>query len=73
MKKKGRLKVGVDADLTLFDPKTVLDNATYEEPNQYSSGIIHVLVNGISVIKDSKLVEDVLPGQPILSQPYSAH
>ena len=73
MKKKGRLKVGVDADLTLFDPKTVLDNATYEEPNQYSSGIIHVLVDGVSVIKDSKLVEGVLPGRPILSQPYSAH
>jgi N-acyl-D-glutamate deacylase len=46
MKKKGRLQVGMDADMTIFDPATVQDRATYAQPNQTSIGIKYVLVNG---------------------------
>src|SRR5215467_13458528 len=55
MKNKGRIRVGADADISVFDPERVIDKATYEAPAQYSEGIKHVLVNGISVVKDGKL------------------
>jgi N-acyl-D-glutamate deacylase len=50
MKKKGRLQVGMDADITVFDPATVQDRATYERPNQTSVGVKYLLVNGVFVI-----------------------
>src|SRR5579859_2201425 len=55
---KGRIRVGADADITVFDPERVIDKATYEDPLEYSQGIQFVLVNGIVVLKDGKLVED---------------
>ncbi|MEP7348045.1 MAG: amidohydrolase family protein, partial [Gemmatimonadaceae bacterium] len=58
MKRKGRLKVGADADIAIFDPNTVIDNATFEKPEQPSSGIPFVLVNGVLVVRDGKAVED---------------
>ncbi|MEO8452440.1 MAG: amidohydrolase family protein [Gemmatimonadota bacterium] len=68
MARKGRIKVGADADITVFDPATVIDKATVEEPAQYSVGIRHVLVGGTPVVRDSKLVEDTFPGRPIRRQ-----
>ena len=65
MARKGRIKVGADADLTIFDPATVIDRATVEEPAQYSAGILHVLVAGTPVVRKGTLVEGVFPGQPI--------
>ena len=65
MKNKGRVKVGADADLTIFDANRVIDRATFEKPMQPSEGIVHVLVNGTFVVKDAQLVEGVLPGQAI--------
>jgi len=65
MAKKGRVQVGADADLTLFDPDEILDRATYEKPDQYSAGIVHVLVGGTFVVRDSTLVEGAAPGKPI--------
>jgi N-acyl-D-aspartate/D-glutamate deacylase len=59
---KGRIRVGADADITVFDPERILDKATYEEPLQYSQGIQFVLVNGVTVLKDGQLVEGVFPG-----------
>ncbi len=62
MRRKGRLRVGADADITIFDPNTVIDNATFENPEQASSGIPFVIVNGVAVVRDGKTVEDALPG-----------
>jgi dihydroorotase len=67
MKRKGRIQVGADADIAIFDPATVIDRSTYQNPAQYSTGIKHVLVNGVVVVQDEKLAEGVFPGQPILS------
>jgi len=58
-------RVGADADITVFDPDTVIDKATYEQPLQYSEGIQFVLVNGTLVLKDGTLVEGVFPGQAV--------
>lgn len=60
---KGRIRVGADADITVFDPKTVIDKATFEEPMQYSAGIQYVLVNGMPVVNDGKLVDGIFPGR----------
>jgi N-acyl-D-aspartate/D-glutamate deacylase len=62
-KNKGRIRVGADADITVFDPTRVIDKATFEEPLQYSEGIQFVLVNGVPVIKDGQLVEGIYPGR----------
>ncbi len=62
LRNKGRLRVGADADIAIFNPKTVIDNATYEKPEQASSGIPFVLVNGTVVVRDGKVVADVNPG-----------
>jgi N-acyl-D-aspartate/D-glutamate deacylase len=65
MRSKGRLRVGADADVTVFDPKTVIDQATYEAPRQPSAGIVHVLVAGKAVVRDRRVVEGVFPGQAV--------
>jgi len=62
-KTKGRIKVGADADITVFDANRVIDKATFEKPLQYSQGIQFVLVNGTPVVSDGKLVAGVLPGR----------
>ena len=60
---KGRIKIGADADITVFDPNTILDKATFEDPLQFSTGISYVFVNGVAVVKDGKTVEGVFPGR----------
>jgi N-acyl-D-glutamate deacylase len=65
MKNKGRLKIGADADLVVFDPETIRDRATYLEPNQTSTGMRFVLVNGVFVVRDSQLVKSMAPGKAI--------
>lgn len=65
MQERGRMQVGMVADITIFDPKTVTDNATYEKGTLPSTGIPYVLVNGSVVVKNSKVLKDVNPGQPI--------
>ncbi len=62
-KDKGRLRVGADADITVFDANTIIDKATYEHPLQYSEGIRFVLVNGVPLVRDGKLVDGVFPGR----------
>ncbi len=67
MARKGRIRVGADADLTVFDPETVIDRASFDESLQYSDGIPHVLVDGIFVVRDGALVADAFPGRPVRS------
>ena len=52
---RGVLKTGMWADVVVFDPETVHDVATYENPNQFSVGMDYVLVNGVPVIDDGKM------------------
>ncbi len=65
MSKKGRVQSGSDADLTIFDPEQIIDRATYEEPDRYSEGIVHVMVSGTFVVRDGRLLEGVRPGLPL--------
>ncbi|MBM4188074.1 MAG: amidohydrolase family protein [Gemmatimonadetes bacterium] len=65
MAKKGRLAVGADADITVFNPETVIDRATFQQPTQPSAGIPHVLVGGAFVVRDGQLVKGAMPGKPI--------
>jgi len=69
MKKKGRLQVGMDADIVVFDPDTISDVGTYEEPNQPAVGVQTLLVNGVPVVAKGKLITDAAPGQPIRRAP----
>lgn len=69
MRRKGRLAVGADADITVFDPATVVDRATFQAPIQPSAGIAHVLVNGSFVVRDGALVPGVTPGRAIRAEP----
>jgi N-acyl-D-amino-acid deacylase len=54
LKDRGLLREGFAADIVIFDPNTVQDNATYDKPHQYSSGFKYVLVNGVATIQDFK-------------------
>jgi N-acyl-D-aspartate/D-glutamate deacylase len=65
MRRKGRVEVGADADLTVFDPNTVIDRATYTQPALHSAGIEYVLVNGVPVIREGNVVEGVFPGRGV--------
>jgi N-acyl-D-amino-acid deacylase len=53
LKNRGLIKPGMAADLVVFDPATVSDTATYDQPHQYAKGIIHVIVNGRFVVRDA--------------------
>jgi len=48
---RGRLAPGYFADVVAFDPLTIRDNATYEQPHQYATGMQYVLVNGVTVLQ----------------------
>ncbi|TET88445.1 MAG: D-glutamate deacylase [Desulfobacteraceae bacterium] len=65
MKNKGRIRVGADADITIFNPERIIDRSTFREPARYSEGIKYVLVNGVLVVKDGKIRGGVAPGKPI--------
>jgi dihydroorotase len=65
MKNKGRLQAGADADIVVFDQKTIIDRATYQDPAQYSAGIDHVVVNGAITLRDGQLVDGAASGKPI--------
>jgi dihydroorotase len=65
MKNKGRLRVGADADITIFDAGRVIDRSTYRDPGLPPLGIRHVIVNGIAVVANEQLVEGVFPGKAI--------
>ena len=66
-KKKGRANVEADADLIIFDPETVIDRATYQEPTLSPAGMHYVLVNGVPVVRNGAVQERSLPGKGIRS------
>ena len=68
MRQKGRLQVGMDADITIFDAATVIDRATYREPSLAPLGIRHVIVNGVPVVVNGQAVEGVAPGRAVRAQ-----
>jgi N-acyl-D-amino-acid deacylase len=61
---RGLIRPGMFADLVLFDPATVQDKATFEDPNHYSTGIRHVFVNGRPVVADGAITSE-RPGRPL--------
>jgi N-acyl-D-aspartate/D-glutamate deacylase len=65
MKRKGRIQPGADADVIVFDPARVADRSTYEKPAVASIGMVHVLVNGVPVVRDGRLVDGVAPGRAV--------
>ncbi len=66
---RGVLKAGMWADVVIFDPQTVTDRATFENPNQLSEGMQYVLVNGVPVI-DSGKATNALPGKVLRGPGY---
>ena len=66
--RKGRLQPGADADIVVFDLATVVDRATYAHPDEASTGMKYVLVQGTPIIEDGRWVADRLPGRPIAPQ-----
>lgn len=68
MTRKGRLQPGMDADIVLFDPRTVGTRATYGDAARYSDGFHYVMVNGVFVVDRGKLVDGVSPGRPVWSK-----
>ena len=69
MRGKGRLQPGGDADIVVFDPATVTDQASYLHSTRPSAGIRHVLVNGDFVVRDGDIVADARPGGPVRAEP----
>jgi dihydroorotase/N-acyl-D-amino-acid deacylase len=61
---RGVLKAGMWADVVVFDPETIRDVATFENPNQLSEGMQFVLVNGVPVIEGGKMT-NALPGRVV--------
>jgi len=69
MKNKGRIALGADADITIFDAAKIIDRATFEAPTTPSAGIPHVIVGGIFVVRDGELVKDARPGRAVRVTP----
>ena len=65
MQQKGRLRVGADADLTIFDAARVVDRSTYREPSLPPVGIQYVIVNGVPVVANGQAVDGVAPGKAV--------
>jgi dihydroorotase/N-acyl-D-amino-acid deacylase len=66
---RGVLKLGMWADVVIFDPATIQDKATFENPNQLSEGMEYVLVNGVPVIEGGKMT-NALPGKVLRGPAY---
>jgi len=65
MASKGRLQVGADADIVLFDARTIIDGATYREPTRPPLGLRDVVVNGVVVVRKGAIVPGAFPGRAV--------
>ena len=65
MEGKGRLRVGADADITIFDAARVVDRSTYREPSLSPVGIPYVIVNGVPVVANGHAVDGIAPGKAV--------
>lgn len=72
IKDRGSLKEGYFADIVIFDPATVQDHATFAEPHQYATGMVHVFVNGEQVLKDGEHT-GATPGQVVRGPGWTGH
>lgn len=72
MQQRGRLQEGMIADITIFDPQTVRDNATYQFGTRPTTGIPWVIVNGQITVNDGIVLQDVAAGQPLRFQPQAS-
>ena len=68
MRRKGRMQIGADADVTIFNPNTIIDRSTIANPAQESVGVDYVFVNGVEVRNPGGLVRTALPGTAIRSE-----
>jgi hypothetical protein len=68
MRRKGRVQVGADADLTIFAADRIIDTADFDGELSYSEGVEHVLVNGVFVVRDGALVDGARPGRAIVGR-----
>jgi len=64
--RKGRLQEGADADIVVFDPRTISDRSTFEKPMEPSVGVHELLVGGTVVVDDARMIPDVYPGRAIV-------
>lgn len=69
--RRGRLKVGYFADVVVFDPARIQDHATYERPHQYATGVVHVFVNGVQVLRNGEHT-GATPGRVVRGPGYKA-
>ncbi len=68
MRFKGRLQVGADADITVFNPNTVIDKASFDIGLAFSEGVVYVIVNGVIALKNGKTVSNTFPGHPVFGK-----
>jgi N-acyl-D-aspartate/D-glutamate deacylase len=68
---RGVLRPGLFADITVFDPATIIDRSTYENPAQLATGVSFVFVNGIAVV-DNGRVTAALPGRALRGPGYTS-
>ncbi|MBL67254.1 MAG: D-glutamate deacylase [Verrucomicrobiales bacterium] len=62
-KKKGRLQVGADADIIIFNAAKIIDQATFKDAAQFSTGIRYTLVHGVPIVKEGNFQKDIFPGK----------
>jgi len=72
LEKRGRLLPGYYADVAVFDPATIRDRATFLEPHRYAEGMVHVLVNGVQVLKDGEHT-GATPGRAVRGPGWRGH
>ena len=72
IRNRGSLDERYFADVVVFDPETVTDHATFREPHQFSTGVMHVYVNGVQVLKDGEHT-GATPGRVVRGPGWKGH